>query len=55
MVVNPDGTFTNPETGQTFFADGTPQIGIGDMVNIPQSGQQEAELQNFFGGGGGNP
>ena len=52
MIVNPDGTFTNPETGQTFFADGTPQIGIGDMVNIPQNQQQEADLQNFFGGGG---
>jgi len=52
MIVNPDGTFTNPETGQTFFADGTPQIGIGDMVNIPQNQQQDADLQNFFGGGG---
>lgn len=51
MIVNPDGTFTNPDTGQTFFADGTPQIGIGDMVNIPQNQQEEAELQNFFGGG----
>jgi len=51
MVVNSDGTFTNPETGQTFFADGTPQIGIGDMVNIPQNQQEEAGLQNFFEGG----
>ena len=49
MIVNPDGTFTNPETGQTFFADGTPQIGIGDMVNIPQTGVPEADLQDFWG------
>ena len=49
MIVNPDGTFTNTETGQTFYPDGTPQFGLEDMVNTPQTENQEAD---FTGGEG---